>query len=174
MSEKKSIKRNLGFQTLYQILITCLPLITSPYLSRVLGASQLGVYSYTASVMSYFALFAMLGTSNHGTRSIASCGDDRKKRSDVFWNIYCMQACTAAVCTLAYAVYVLFIVTENKLITSIQTIYVFSCIININWLFFGVENFKAQYRFLWDEAKAQGTIGVEKKGMRPQTCTHPN
>ena len=142
MSEKKSIKKNLGFQTAYQILITCLPLITSPYLSRVLGASQLGVYSYTASVMSYFALFAMLGTSNHGTRSIASCGDDRKKRSDVFWNIYCMQACTAAVCTLAYAVYVLFIVTENKLITSIQTIHVFSCFLNINWLFFGVENFK--------------------------------
>ena len=33
---------------------------------------------------------------------------------------------------------------------------------------------EAQYRFLWDEAKAQGTIGVEKKGMRPQTCKHPN
>ena len=33
---------------------------------------------------------------------------------------------------------------------------------------------RAQYRFLWDEAKAQGTIGVEKKGMRPQTCKHPN
>ena len=35
-------------------------------------------------------------------------------------------------------------------------------------------NLLAQYRFLWDEAKAQGTIGVEKKGMRPQTCKHPN
>ena len=71
MSENTSIKKNLGFQTAYQILITCLPLITSPYLSRVLGASQLGVYSFTSSIMSYFALFALLGTVNHGTRSIA-------------------------------------------------------------------------------------------------------
>lgn len=142
MNEKKSIKKNLGFQTAYQILITCLPLITSPYLSRVLGASQLGVYSYTSSVMSYFALFAMLGTSNHGTRSIASCGDDKKKRSDVFWNIYCMQAFVATVCTLAYIFYVLFIVKDNKLIALIQIIHVFSCVLNVNWLFFGVENFK--------------------------------
>lgn len=142
MNEKKSIKKNLGFQTAYQILITCLPLITSPYLSRVLGASQLGVYSYTASVMSYFALFAMLGTTNHGTRSIASCGGDKKKRSDVFWNIYCMQACIAAICTLSYIFYVFLIVNENKLIASIQIVHVFSCVLNINWLFFGVENFK--------------------------------
>ncbi|MDY5498573.1 MAG: hypothetical protein SPF89_00545 [Sphaerochaetaceae bacterium] len=40
-----------------------------------------------------------------------------------------------------------------------------------NWL---SHKILAQYRFLWDEAKAQGTIGVEKKGMRPQTCKHPN
>jgi O-antigen/teichoic acid export membrane protein len=142
MSQKASIKKNLGFQTAYQVLITCLPLITSPYLSRVLGASQLGVYSFTSSIMSYFALFAMLGTSNHGTRSIASCGDDRQKRSETFWNIYLMQAGIAAICTVLYVLYVLAFATDNKLIAYVQTIHVMSCILNINWLFFGIENFK--------------------------------
>lgn len=142
MAQQASIKKNLGFQTAYQILITCLPLITSPYLSRVLGASQLGVYSFTSSIMSYFALFAMLGTSNHGTRSIAACGDDKQKRSETFWNIYFMQAGVAVICTVAYLLYVLTFVSENKLISLIQTIHVFSCVLNINWLFFGVENFK--------------------------------
>lgn len=142
MSENTSIKKNLGFQTAYQILITCLPLITSPYLSRVLGASQLGVYSFTSSIMSYFALFALLGTVNHGTRSIASCGADRRKRSETFWNIYLMQVSTSLLCTLGYVGYVLLIVKENKLIAAIQTIHVLSCVLNINWLFFGVEDFK--------------------------------
>ena len=52
MAARASIGKNLGLQTAYQILNTCLPLITAPYLARVLGASQLGVFSYTASVMS--------------------------------------------------------------------------------------------------------------------------
>lgn len=142
MNEVRSLKKNIGFQTAYQVLITCLPLITSPYLSRVLGASQLGVYSFVSSVMSYFALFAMLGTANHGTRSIAACGDDKKKRSDTFWNIYLMQVGTALICTIGYIGYVLLFVKENQMIAAIQTIYVASCVLNINWLFFGVEDFK--------------------------------
>lgn len=142
MNGDKSLKKNIGFQTAYQVLITCLPLITSPYLSRVLGASQLGVYSFVSSVMSYFSLFAMLGTVNHGTRSIAACGDDKKKRSEVFWNIYLMQVGTALICTVCYVGYVLLFVEDNQLIAAIQTIHVASCVLNINWLFFGVEDFK--------------------------------
>ena len=67
-----SIKKNLGLQTAYQVLSACMPLITAPYLARKLGAEQLGVFSYTTSVVMYFTLIAMLGTVNYGTRSIAS------------------------------------------------------------------------------------------------------
>lgn len=38
------LKKNLGYQTIYQILNTCIPLITSPYLARVLGAEKQGVF----------------------------------------------------------------------------------------------------------------------------------
>lgn len=87
----KSVKKNLGLQTIYQILNTCLPLITAPYLARVLGATQLGVFSYTSSVVGYFSLIAMLGTINYGTRSIAEAGEDKQRRSKTFWSIYCLQ-----------------------------------------------------------------------------------
>lgn len=82
------LKKNLGYQTIYQILNTCIPLITSPYLARVLGAEKQGVFSYTQSIVNYFTLFAMLGVVNYGTRTIADCGKDRGKRSKTFWNIY--------------------------------------------------------------------------------------
>ena len=71
------LKRNLGYQTVYQILSVCLPLITTPYLSRVLGASNLGQFSYIGSVTNYFTLFAMLGVTNYGTRTIAESSGDR-------------------------------------------------------------------------------------------------
>ena len=59
-----NLKKNLGLQTIYQVLNTCLPLITAPYLARTLGAKQLGIFSYTSSIVTYFILFAMLGTVN--------------------------------------------------------------------------------------------------------------
>ena len=66
----KSLKKNLTYQTIYQVLVTITPLITSPYLSRKLGAAGLGIYSYTQSIVNYFVLFAMLGFINYGTRTI--------------------------------------------------------------------------------------------------------
>ena len=74
---KSNVKKNLGYQTLYQIVISVLPLITAPYLARVLGTSQQSVYSFTSSIVSYFTLFAMLEFSNHGTRTIAEADDDK-------------------------------------------------------------------------------------------------
>ena len=99
------LKKNLGYQTIYQILNTCIPLITSPYLARVLGAEKQGVFSYTQSIVNYFTLFAMLGVVNYGTRTIADCGKDRGKRSKTFWNIYMLQLCCTVISISVYAFY---------------------------------------------------------------------
>ena len=138
----KSLKKNLSFQTAYQLLATMLPLITSPYLSRVLGAEQLGVFSYTNSVVQYFVLFAMLGTVNYGTRSIAGCKENHEKCAEVFWNIYVLQVITSSIMTLFYLIYLLFICKRHQLIAILQLIQIINCMLDINWLFFGLEEFK--------------------------------
>ena len=89
--ELASLKKNLGLQTAYQVLSLCVPLITAPYISRVLGADQLGIFSYTNSIIQYFMLFAMLGIIAYGTRSIASVRNDKEKLIEVFSSIYGMQ-----------------------------------------------------------------------------------
>lgn len=137
-----SIKKNLGLQTAYQVLSACMPLITAPYLARKLGATQLGVFSYTSSIVAYFTLVAMLGTVNYGTRSIASTGNDRKRRNEIFSGIYTLQIFVTLVAILAYALYLTLICKNNKAIALIQGIALLSCLIDINWLFFGVENFQ--------------------------------
>ena len=92
-----NIKKNLGYQTLYQILNVGLPLITAPFLSRVLGAEPLGIMSYTTSIVHYFTLFAMMGLVNYGTRSIAVVKDNVEDRSNVFSQIFYMQLIPAKV-----------------------------------------------------------------------------
>lgn len=136
------MKKNLSYQTVYQILSTVLPLITAPYLARVLGASRLGVYSYTNSVVSYFVLFSMMGFASHGARSIAATGEDKTARSKVFFSIFSLQVMSAALSFAGYLLYLLLFCKDNRMIAAIQTILVLSCFFDINWLFTGTENFR--------------------------------
>lgn len=138
----KSLQKYFLYNVLYQILLVILPLITAPYISRTLGATAVGVYSYTYSVAYYFLLIAMLGIGNHGNRSIAAVRDDRKKLNKTFSSIYSLQVITFSIAILAYAIYLVLFVKDNRLIVLLQLIYVTSGLFDIGWLFFGLEQFK--------------------------------
>ena len=79
-----STKKNFIYQSAYQLLLILLPLITAPYIARVLGSENAGVYSYTYTTANYFVVIAMLGLEQYGNRSIAKVRDDRNKRNQVF------------------------------------------------------------------------------------------
>ena len=103
--QKKSIAVNYILNTTYQILILIVPLITTPYISRVLGAEGIGVYSYTYSVVSYFLIVAAMGTTTYGQRTIAYYQDDKYKRSCKFFEILLFRALTTGVCSIGYIWY---------------------------------------------------------------------
>lgn len=143
MKKKSSVKMNLFYNTLYQILLVITPLITSPYVSRTLGSDGLGVFSYTYSMANCFALVGMLGVTNYGNRTIASVQNDRTKRSEAFWNIYTLQAITTVVLLIAYFIFIFDISPiEDRNIFLIQSLTVLCSMCDINWYFFGVEKFK--------------------------------
>ncbi|ABO51543.1 polysaccharide biosynthesis protein [Desulforamulus reducens MI-1] len=137
-----SIKRNVIYNISYQILALIVPLTTAPYISRVLGADGIGIYSYTFSIAHYFVLFTMLGVLNYGNRSISRVRDDDKLRSSTFWSIYIFQLLTGLVILILYGIYVGFFYEGNKLVALIQYIYVISGVIDISWFYFGIEKFK--------------------------------
>ena len=138
----ESIKKNFLYNIIYQILLVILPLITAPYISRTLGANSVGIYSYTNSVAYYFLLFAMLGISNHGNRMVAKNRENKEQLNKTFSSIYLFQFMTFSIAILIYILYVIYGVKENKLISCIQLIYVISGMLDISWLFFGLEKFK--------------------------------
>lgn len=92
-----SIKKNYIYNTIYQVLSLITPLITAPYISRVLGSSGVGIYSYTNSIVTYFTLFAALGTASYGQREIAMHRNDSKASSKLFWEIEFLSITTTAV-----------------------------------------------------------------------------
>ena len=136
------LKKNLGYQTVYQLINTCIPLITSPYLARKLGAEKQGIFSFTQSIVNYFTLFAMLGVVNYGTRSIAACLGNKEKKSITFWSIYAMQLIVSITSLLVYIIYLSLLCKNNIIISVIQGLYLLGSIVDINWFFFGIEKFK--------------------------------
>ncbi len=52
----KSIRHNYIYNLLYEVFALLTPLITTPYISRVLGAEGVGIYSYTYATAQYFVL----------------------------------------------------------------------------------------------------------------------
>ena len=131
---KKSISKNYIYNLFYQVLTIILPLITTPYLSRVLGAEPIGIYSYTLSIATYFILFGSLGVSLYGQREIAYLQNEPKKRSIVFWEIVLMKFITMSISltifgltyarTGEYAVYYRILIIE-----------IVSQMIDISWFF---------------------------------------
>ena len=84
----------------------------------------------------------MLGIGNHGNRSVAAVRDDREKLNKTFSSIYSLQVITFSIAILAYAIYLVLFVKDNRLIVLLQLIYVTSGLFDIGWLFFGLEQFK--------------------------------
>lgn len=136
-----SLKHNIVYNFGYQLLILALPLVTAPYLSRVVGAEGIGIYSYSYAIATYFTYLTMLGLNNYGNRTIAACQNDKDKRTKAFWSIYAMQVCCFAISGGCYAAYTL-IFAEDTLIALLQGLYVLSALFDINWFFFGMEKFK--------------------------------
>lgn len=137
---KKSIAKNYIYNLIYQILTILLPLITTPYLSRVLGAKPIGIYGYTVSIVTYFILFGSLGVAMYGQREIAYKAGGKKEMTKSFWEIVIIRAFTLTLSILLF--YIAYGRTgEYALYYRILVVQIVANIFDISWLFQGIEEF---------------------------------
>lgn len=137
-----SAKKNFIYQFIYQFIILVVPMIVSPYLTRTLGGTSLGVYTYTYSIAYYFVVFAMLGINKHGQRIISQRRNDIIELRKTFWSLYSAHFVTSVIALIAYVLYVFIICQSDIKVAFVQTIYVASAIFDLTWLFYGLEKFK--------------------------------
>lgn len=134
--------KNFLYNVGYQVFIIIVPVILSPYLSRVVGPEGIGTYSYTYSIVTLFGLLANLGLAKYGNREIAKCGVDREKRSQIFAELLAIKFSCGILTLGIYLCFVTFFVTDYKMAFYIQTLNLLSFILEISWLFWGMQEFR--------------------------------
>ena len=138
---KKSVTKNYIYNLAYQILIIILPVITTPYISRVLGVENIGIYSYTLSISAFFILFGSLGVALYGKREIAYMQKDKKSYTIAFWEILILRVITMSVSLLIFGL--TFVRNgEYQNYFKILILEIIANCIDISWFFQGLEEFK--------------------------------
>lgn len=138
-----SIRINFIYNAVYQILLILTPIVTTPYVARVLGSGNVGIWSYSYSFAGYFVLIGSLALSSYGPRVIAT-GRDSGSVSKRFWEVYTCQVVVAGLTALVYVGLCFFYSDPHvpRVVYLIWMPYVFSTLFDVSWLFFGLEEFK--------------------------------
>ncbi len=136
-----SLKKNVLYQSLYQVLLLLAPLVTAPYVSRVLGPEGVGLYSWTLSIAQYFVLLAMLGITNHGARTIARVRGDREQLNREFSDLLAVHLVISALALVAYVAFVVGFVEQNQVLFAAQGLWIVAAALDLNWFFSGIEQF---------------------------------
>lgn len=135
------ITKNYIYNLIYQLFVMFVPLVTAPYLARVLGAEGTGTYSYVYSMSSIICTFVMLGIYNYGNRQVAYVRDDKNKLTKVFWQVMSARLIIAIIGTIVYFG-VVFIIDRYIWLFTLYYTYLLAYFIDCTWLYVGVEDMK--------------------------------
>ena len=138
---KKKMTINYIFNLAYQILIIILPLITTPYVSRILGPDGIGAYSYTASITTYFILFGCIGLNLYGQREVAYHQSDKIAISKTFFEILLLKIGTMAI-SICVFIFTVQMMNQYKLLFYIQLLDLIANMLDITYFYQGIEEFK--------------------------------
>lgn len=136
----KTLYKNYAFNSIYQLLILIIPLFLTPFITRVLGAENIGQYSFTRSVVTYFVLFGTVGSNMYAQREIAYAGSNEQKRSLVFWEIFVIRCVLLGISLIAYLYFAVY-KGRYPFLFLIQTLDIIAAMLDITWYFQGTEKF---------------------------------
>ena len=138
------VKKNFLYSAILTISNYIFPLLTYPYVSRVLGVTNIGICNFVDSIINYFILFSMMGVSILGIREIASSTNDSIKQGRVFSSIFALNG-IATLIMLALLLISICIVPEFREYKDLMYVGAAKLVANlflVEWFYKGTENFK--------------------------------
>ena len=141
--KKTSIKINFIMNALLTMSSFIFPLITFPYVSRILSPEGTGKVSFANSVIAYFALFAQLGIPTYGIRACAKVRDNKEELSRTVQEIFIINMVMTVITYIAFGitlVYVPRLQTERPLFLIMSTTLLFNAV-GLDWLYRGLEKY---------------------------------
>ena len=143
MRKMHSVKYNFIMNFILTATNFIFPLITFPYVSRVLQASGIGRVSFAASVANYFMMVASLGIPTYGVRACARVRDDKSKLSKTVQELFIINL---IVTTFVIVTYLISIFTvprfqEDKLLFLINGVNIVLNMFGMNWVYQALEQY---------------------------------
>lgn len=141
--KEKSLLKNAIFNSIYTGLNMLFPLITAPYVSRVLGASNLGLVNFAASFVNWFVIIAAFGTATYGVREIARNKNNQSALNKVFSEIMIINTIMSL---LMFSIYIIVILYMNRFqndltLYGIMSLSLLLNMFSIDWFYQGLEEY---------------------------------
>lgn len=139
----KSLKLNAFLNSLRSLLTVVFPLITFPYVSRVLSVDGIGKYNFSSSVVSYFLLIAGLGINTYAVREGAKYRDNKQLINPFINQMLTINVVSAFV---SYVLLFICLIAFSKLHSYFLCILIYSIqigfsVISVDWVFTIYEDF---------------------------------
>lgn len=158
MSNQKSIKVNFIMNIILTGSSYIFPLITFPYISRILQATGNGKLNFALSVINYFVMFASLGIPMYGIKACAIVRDNKHELSKTVKELFILNFITS---TVSFVVLLAMIAVVSKLqdyaeLLLIDSVAIWLNLIGMEWLFKGLE----EYAYITNRSIAFKIIGI--------------
>ena len=143
MKKNSSVKINFIMNFILTISNFVFPLITFPYVSRVLQASGVGTVTFATSIITYFSMVGMMGIPTYGIRATAKVRDDENKLFKTVKEIMILNAIVMSIALLVLFVTVLSIeklYLEKELYLILSSTLIFN-VLGVEWLYKGLEKY---------------------------------
>lgn len=140
--------RSVKFNFIMNLILTgsnfLFPLISFPYVSRILQPEGTGKVAFATSFVTYFIMFASFGVANYGVRAIAQARDNKNTLTKVTHEILFINI------IMMFFAYTIFALTlffsdklwQEKILLSISSLLIFFTIIGVEWFYKGVEQYQ--------------------------------
>lgn len=139
-----SIRKNFFYNVLLNVSNVLFPLVTAPYIARVLEPDGVGLYNFAVLYASYFALFACLGMPNYGMREIAKKRDSDTDRRDAISELFSINVMASILVSVVFVISVFTIphLSDNMMLFLVAGFLIYLAPFKVDWYFTGMEQFK--------------------------------
>lgn len=139
----KSVKMNMIMNAILTMSSFIFPLVTFPYVSRILLPVGTGKVSFATSVISYFSMFAQLGIPTYGVRACAKVRDDKEKLSRTVHEIMFINLfmCVIAYIALFVSMQLVPRFRQDKLLLMVVSSTILLNSIGVEWLYKSLEQY---------------------------------
>lgn len=140
----KSIKKNFAYSSILTVSNYIFPLIIFPYISRVLGVTNIGICNFVDGIIGYYTLFAMMGINILGVREIAKCNNNRTKLNQTFSNLFLLNSITTIIALgiLLLSMLVVPKLQEYQDLVIVGAVKIIFSFFLIEWFYKGIEEFQ--------------------------------